>query len=209
MAAKTRQEKFTEVYEKNAWGGKDSVSGTGSDRAQTQILREQLPLVLAELGAKSLVDAPCGDLHWMKDVLWETLGVQYTGVDIVAELVDKLRAQFPARRFECLDLVADVLPRADVILCRDCLVHLPLAEIQTVVRNFIKSGATWLLTTTFPATTSNTDVRWSGWRPLNLELAPLHFPVPTRIIVEGCTEDGGKHADKSLGLWRIADLQAI
>jgi hypothetical protein len=84
---KTRQEKFTEVYQKNIWHGTESVSGTGSDSRQTALLRRVLPETVAELGARSIIDAPCGDLHWMKDVPWESLGVDYTGVDIVPALV--------------------------------------------------------------------------------------------------------------------------
>jgi hypothetical protein len=206
---KTRREKFTEVYQKNTWGGKESVSGTGSDLSQTEDLRRRLPELLKELGVKSLIDAPCGDLNWMGGVAWEEMGVKYIGVDIVAELIEKLRARYPGRQFECCDLVTDILPKAELIFCRDCLVHLPLAEICEVIRNFARSGATWLLTTTFPKSGVNKDVRWSGWRPLNLEMAPFNFPRPERAIVEGCTEDGGAHADKSLGLWRLADLQKM
>jgi hypothetical protein len=202
---KTRREKFTEVYQKNTWRGTESVSGTGSAIQQTILLQQALPKLFRELGVKSIVDAPCGDFHWMKNV---AMHVDYVGVDIVEELVGRLNELHatPTRRFECVDLVTEILPRADLILCRDCLVHLPLAEAEIAVRQFIKSGATWLLTTTFPHTTENGDVRWSGWRPLNLEISPFNFPVPQRLIVEGCTEDGGKYADKSLGLWRLADL---
>jgi hypothetical protein len=207
-ALKTRREKFTEVYRKNTWRGTESVSGTGSDREQTASLSVALPRLLRELDAKSLVDAPCGDFHWMKDV---PLGVDYTGVDIVQELVDRLQHDFggEGRHFECLDVVQDILPRVDVILCRDCLVHLPLHEVAFAVRNFVKSGSTWLLTTTFPSRMENPDVRWSGWRPLNLEIAPFRFPAAMKSLVEGCTEEGGKYADKCLGLWRLADLRHI
>jgi hypothetical protein len=41
---------------------------------------------------------------------------------------------------------------------------------------------------------------------LNLQLPPFNFPAPLRLIEENCTEDGGKYADKSLGLWRLSDL---
>jgi hypothetical protein len=206
---KTRQQKFTEVYEKNIWKGTESVSGTGSDGPQTTYLRRLLPDLLTELGVKSIIDAPCGDLHWMKDVPWEEAGIAYTGVDIVPALVESLRSTLPDRRFECVDLVTDVLPRADVIFCRDCLVHLPVEEVKTVLRNFAGSGAKWVLTTTFPISGTNTEVRWSGWRPLNLEAAPFNLPVPLKLINEGCTEDGGKYADKSLGLWRIDQLRGV
>jgi hypothetical protein len=205
---KTRREKFTEVYQKNAWKGTESVSGTGSDLAQTARLREILPALVKELGAKSIVDAPCGDLHWMKDVDWEGMGVSYTGVDIVTELVAGLRGKFPTRRFECVDLVTDILPRAEVVFCRDCLVHLPLDVVRGVLRNVAKSGATWLVTTTFPVSGVNSEVRWSGWRPLNLQAAPFSLPKPFKLINEGCTEDGGKYADKSLGVWRVSELPA-
>jgi SAM-dependent methyltransferase len=203
---KTRQEKFTEVYQKNIWGGSDSVSGTGSDLGQTTSVREILPKLLAELGARTFLDAPCGDLHWIRTV---DLGVEYIGVDIVQELVDRLRIEFPQRRFECCDLVESDLPRADLIFCRDCLVHLPLEEVRKVLTNFVRSGATWLLTTTFPAVRVNKDVKWSGWRPLNLQAAPFGLPKPARLINEGCTEEGGKYADKSLGLWRLDELGAF
>jgi hypothetical protein len=200
---KTRQEKFTEVYKNNTWQGTASVSGTGSDLQQTAAIREALPALLKELGAISLVDAPCGDLHWIKTV---ELGVHYIGVDIVKELVERLRGEYPGRRFEVCDLVAEVLPKADLIFCRDCLVHLPFEDIRGALRNFVRSGATWLLTTTFPTTGEEKDVRWSGWRPLNLQAGPLSLPKPMRLINEGCTEEGGKFADKSMGLWRLADI---
>ena len=206
---KTRREKFTEVFRQNAWHGDESVSGTGSDLAQTARLRELLPKLARELGVTSLIDAPCGDLHWMKDVPWESMGVFYTGIDIVPDLVERLRATHRERQFICADLVTEVLPMADLIFCRDCLVHLPVEEVKSAVRNFAKSGATWLLTTTFPESGTNTEVRWSGWRPINLQEAPFHLPAPVKLINEGCTEDGGKYADKSLGLWRLADLSAI
>ena len=201
---KTRREKFTEVYQKNIWHGTDSVSGTGSDLGQTSGVREILPKLLQELGVKTFLDAPCGDLHWIKTV---DLGVDYVGVDIVGELVERLRTEFPQRRFECRDLVEDDLPAADLIFCRDCLVHLPLEEVGKVLKNFGRSGAKYVLTTTFPAVTSNGDVKWSGWRALNLRLSPFNLPEPLRLINEGCTEDGGKFADKSLGLWQLADLR--
>jgi hypothetical protein len=207
-AVKTRREKFSEVYRKNVWQGKESISGTGSDLLQTSRLRKILPELVRELGATSLVDAPCGDMHWMKHVPWEAMGVAYTGVDIVPELVERMRREYPGRRFECVDLVTEVLPRAEVIFCRDCLVHLPLAEIRMVVRNCVASGATWLITTTFPRTGVNTEVKWSGWRPLNLEAAPFSFPKAVRTIEEGCTEEGGAYADKSIGVWALADLRA-
>ena len=47
------------------------------------------------------------------------------------------------------------------------------------------------------------------WRVLDLEREPFHLPPPARILNEGCTEGGGAFADKSLALWRVADLRKL
>jgi len=49
------------------------------------------------------------------------------GSDVVKELIDENYRRYagPAREFVCLAIARDQLPPADLILCRDCLVHLP------------------------------------------------------------------------------------
>lgn len=204
-----RQAVFTDIYRQNGWRGQESVSGTGSSLQQTDRVRRELPPLLKALGVRSMLDAPCGDFHWMSRV---PLGVdRYTGLDIVPELVEALRRTHGrlGREFLAGDLAAAPLPEVDLIFCRDCLVHLPFQDIQVVLHNLKKSGSKFLLTTTFPATAANRDLRVAGkWRPLNLQLGPFYFPKPVRLINEGCTEMDGRFRDKSLGLWRLADLPA-
>jgi hypothetical protein len=201
------RERFTAFYRHNAFGGTRSRSGEGSSLAQTAVIRQELPKLIAELGIKSVVDAPCGDWFWMKET---ELGVaEYTGVDIVEQLVEINHRQFgnASRRFLCLNLAADALPRADLIFCRDCLVHLDFNDIRRVISNFRRSQSQYLLTTTFTNRERNVDlVGKDVWRTLNLRAAPFHFPPPLKLINEGCTEANGLYADKSLGLWRLADL---
>jgi hypothetical protein len=72
-----------------------------------------------------------------------------------------------------------------------------------------RSGSAFLLTTTFPGVRVNEKLNQKvRWRPLNLTRPPFDFPPPLRVLNEGCTEDQGRWADKSLGLWRLADLGA-
>ena len=61
-------------------------------------------------------------------------GIEYTGGDIVPSIVEENRRLHAreSRRFVKLDLTRDVLPDADVLLCRDCLVHLSYANIRAV-----------------------------------------------------------------------------
>jgi hypothetical protein len=135
-------------------------------------------------------------------------GVNYVGVDIVPELIDHNRASYGdgRRTFEVGDVVRDPLPEADVVMCRDCLVHLSFADGLRALSNFRTSGASYLLTTTFPDRKANYDKHTGGWRPLNLCAPPFNLPEPLRLLNEGCTVGGGAYADKSLGLWRLADI---
>lgn len=186
----------------------ESISGPGSGLAQTQALREQLPLLLGQLGVRTLLDAPCGDFNWMRHV---RLGVdQYVGIDIMTDVIadNQWRHGSPARRFIRADLVRSALPRADVVLCRDLLPHLSCAEIMAVLQSFRRSGATYLLTTTFTGRRPNRDTAGGEWRTLNLTLPPFNFPEPRQVVVEKCSEGGGAFADKSLGVWLIADIPA-
>jgi len=134
------------------------------------------------------------------------LAASYVGVDIVPELIDRNRRQYPGDKFLLADIVSDDLPRADLVLCRDALVHYSFGKALEMLRNFRRSGAEWLLTTTFPGRDINHDAAMGGWRTLNLELPPFNFPPPDQLIVERCSERNGLYRDKSLGLWRFADL---
>jgi len=206
LAAPARRRRFVETYANNYWRGTESRSGHGSSLVQTEAVREALPQLCREYGVGSLLDVPCGDFHWMR--LVDLSGVHYTGVDIVPALIADNTARFgdAGRRFVALDLVTAVPPRADLVLCRDLLVHLPNADILRALRNIKRSGAAWLLATTFEGRVANRDLATEDWRPLNLRLPPFGFPAPAAIIDERCTDDDGRYADKALALWRVADL---
>ena len=198
--------RFTDIYENNIFGGSQSRSGEGSDLVQTAEIRRKIPELLKQIRAESMVDAPCGDLFW---IIKTSLPVQrYLGVDIVSDLIriNGERYGNEQRSFAVANLVTDELPKADVILCRDCLVHLSYKDSLKILRNFMRSGSTYLLITTFTDCSSNIDLGNTFWRPLNLQLPPFNFPKPLKLIHENCTEANGQFSDKSLALWRFHDL---
>lgn len=197
---------FAKIHHRNDWRSNESASGTGSEDNQTKELVRCLPRILRDLGVGSLLDIPCGDFHWMRRV--ELAGIFYTGADILDSLIAENRKKYGAdgRVFRQLNLIMDILPRADFVLCRDCLVHLSLADIAAAVRNVANSGSTYFAATNFPGRGTNIDIKTGGWRPLDLRADPFHFPQPIAVIEEGCTEAGGAYADKSLAVWRVSEL---
>lgn len=207
LLLRSTEDIFTSYYRKNTWQDRDSVSGPGSNLESTRAVREQLPALLEHHGIESLLDLPCGDYYWMSKV---ELGIPYMGGDIVEALIEENRQRYGEEEVEFaqLNLVEDDLPQYDAILCRDCLVHLSYSDIKASLANIKASGATYLLTTTFPDRRRNENIPTGDWRPINLERPPFNFPIPLDLIDEECSEHGGVYRDKSLGIWRVADLPA-
>jgi len=194
---------FRYAYLTNHWAGPESPSGPGASLDQTAAIRRCLPELCRRLEIRTLLDLPCGDCSWMATI---DLGVeQYIGADFLPELIEENARRYArtGREFRVLDLLSSSLPDADLVVCRDCLVHLSFEDIARAVSNLRGSRVTYLLTTTFPEQAVNEDIRTGDWRPLNLQIAPFHWPSPQELLIEGCTEGNGLFADKSLGLWRL------
>ena len=199
----TTEQIFDQIALKRTWVVRQSISGPGSDHEETKNISIKLPILLKDLKVHSLLDIPCGDFNWMK--LLDLDNIYYVGADIVSHLVEQnMKYQNDNKRFVQLDLIIDPLPRADLVLVRDCLVHFSYQDIEKALKNLRRSESTYLLTTTFTDVASNTDIATGGWRVLNLERSPFNFPPPIKVINE--KHRNKDYADKSLGLWRLSDI---
>jgi SAM-dependent methyltransferase len=194
---------FRRHYERRDWLEPETVSGRGSSLERTAAVRRELPGLLQELGVRSVIDAGCGDFHWFRTLDLEL--ESYLGIEVVEELVAANRARHGTerRRFASLDIIRDPLPRADLILSRDCLVHLKNRQVEAALRNFRRSGSRYLLATTFTGNHPNHDAPLGGWRPLNLSRAPFNLGAPMRLISEAESVEDERFRDKSLGLWEL------
>ena len=191
---------FSAIYHTNAWQDPESVSGRGSTLARTKVITSQLPKLLQELNAETLLDAACGDFHWMRNI---DLGpVKYIGIDVVRDLIDRNRKLYgsSARIFLAQDITRHRLPSADVILCRDCLIHLSFQRVHAAIANFKRARGGYFLCTNHVSVTENIDCPDGSWRSLNLQLPPFNFPPPLKEIVED------EELGKCLAVWRLEDL---
>jgi hypothetical protein len=201
----SREALFTRVYETSGWDSAESGSGTGSELRATVDIRERLPELLTRLGVTSMLDAPCGDLNWMRHI---ELPVQkYHGMDIVASVIEKNQQEYgdEQREFAVADLTSGKLPTVDLVLCRDCLVHVSFQDAADILENFRSTGAKWLVINDYPNVEHNHN-QFTGrnWRQLNLLLPPFNFPEPIESF-----PDGGEVDPNRLGLWRLQDLPAV
>lgn len=159
----------------------ETACGVGSTMEATKHLRATLPGLLKRLGITSMVDAPCGDFNWMGAT--NLSGINYIGCDNSADHIDT--AHIKAKqgnskaltvRFIEMDIVTAPLPQADLLFCRDFLQHLPNEVALAALRNFVRSGSKWLLSTTHQCRRTD-DINEPGqFRPLNLKNPPWMFP---------------------------------
>jgi 2-polyprenyl-3-methyl-5-hydroxy-6-metoxy-1,4-benzoquinol methylase len=199
LQLRSNRRAFSKIFEANLWNSDQTVSGRGSTLESTVTLREQLPKLLVELEVKSILDAGCGDFNWMRTV--NLGGINYIGVDVVEPLIQRNQKMYGAghRTFLIADITTDPLPSADIVLCRECLIHLPNAQVAMALQNFRAAGAKYLLATTNPAITENVDIWPGSFRPINLEIAPFNLPKPIRTILDGAK--GSDLENSRLGLW--------
>lgn len=170
---------FTKIYRKNFWGSQESVSGGGSEKRSTAPLRSQLPRLVRRLKIRRLVDAPCGDYHWMRWVRWPD-GLRYLGIDVVQEMIDKNQRFYGTnrRKFIQADLRTWNLPPADLLICRDLLFHLPYKDILKILQNFARSPIRFFLLTSHRNENQfqNMNITVGDFRRLDLFAWPFFFP---------------------------------
>jgi hypothetical protein len=121
----------------------------------------------------------------------------------VPEIIADNRLKYPNVNFIELDMLSDNVPRADLVIVRDCLVHFPNDDVFRALNNIYESTSGYFLSTTFPNHANKKDIEMGDWRPLNLEDAPFNLPKPLAIINEGLR---GDCADKSMAVWSIDQL---
>jgi len=196
-------ERFAAVYENRVWlNGRTagSLSGCGSEMANTERVRAHLGELLKSLNACSLLDIGCGDFTWMKDV---SFPFPYMGIDIVPGVVEKNKALYRSeqRTFQLLDATHDKLPQADAILCREVLFHLSFADIRRLIQNVRRSGASFLIATNDNNLRYNADILSGDFRLLNLHKSPFFFPSCALAMA-----DDGVSSGRTLSTWKLSDV---
>lgn len=190
----TREERFAFIYRHNLWGDSSSRSGFGSSVAATENIRRELPRIVADLGIRSILDAPCGDFAWMSTIIPTLPDVRIIGADIVPAMIERNQARFEsdAVSFRHLDLCNDPLPTTDLMLCRDLLLHLSYGDAHEVLKNFVTARIPLLLTTTHINTDGfeNHDIVSGSWRRIDLFRPPFNFPrEPLLRFADGIPPD--------------------
>jgi hypothetical protein len=175
--------RFTEVYENNLWLDRISRSGMGSNPSSDVVKMDIVALdyIFDYIKPSKMIDVPCGDMAWMP-IFLNDRNIEYTGYDIVSPIIQKNKEIYPLLNFEKIDIVSQILPQTDVVLCRDLLNHLSISDIQSVLYNFIKSGNEYfIISNNKGAINEDNKMEEGGSRPIDITTHPFSFG---KIIME-------------------------
>lgn len=188
----------------------ETLSGTGSTLEATVEIRHHLPKLLRRLGIKTLLDAPCGDLHWISRTDLSMLEC-YIGLDNDIDVVDRAGARFGDMlsmikgrvKYGLADVLVDgAIEDCDAILCRDFLQHMPNNDVRTALLNIANSGARYALLTHHVSCRQNTSLANRGdFRPINLQLPPWSFPDTVDRIPDQ------RFNERILGAWTTQQIK--
>lgn len=198
------------AFEEADWSDASGAprSGSGSTLEYTERLRAALPDVFKRYKVKTFLDAPCGDWHWMSAV--DLTGITYIGGDISASLIKDNAGKYTSKKvsFQHLDITEDDLPKADMMMVRDCLFHLKFWLRWAFFENFVRSEIPYLLVTMHHQAVNNALGVNGGFKRFNPRVAPFFFEEPLEMIhetVDSLPEDLTNYpklfAVRSMGIW--------
>lgn len=201
-----RDNVFVEIYNSNFWNSNESASGGGSTIKGTKVIREELPKIISDFNIQTMLDLPCGDYNWMKEV---KLNCTYLGGDLVEEVILSNQIHFSSDKinFKKIDILNDLLPCVDLIFCKDLFQHLSYENIFTALINIKNSGSKYLLVTSYPYTFKNYDILNGDFRALNLFKFPFKFKDSLYSIKEDYDYNlEGIEIDKKMYLFDLSKL---
>jgi SAM-dependent methyltransferase len=208
---------FSSIYENYGFGSTESRSGPGSTLSETEKLRKKIVDLVKNYDIKSVLDIPCGDFNWMKEIVDNFY--YYTGGDIVDKCIISNNENYSRYNINFInfDLLKDKFPKNDLLIVRDVIGHFPIQDGLEIVKNIINSDCKYLLTTTWYNINDdnyfkhhkNKIVDYGRFYPVNLMSNPFNFPKPIEVIEEDVFVDNYDiGVRKVLAFWKIDDLKS-
>ena len=190
---------FEEIYAHNRWNGSETRSGPGSTTWATEHLGPEIVRIATRLHVSRVLDAGCGEGTWMPEL------PGYIGIDPVPYAIERAREHHPDRAYVLGDLRTGmpVLPRVDLVITRDVMQHLPLADGVACLETFRRTGASHLLASTY-TNGANTDIEIGGCYSPDLRIEPFNLGEPLETIFDGRMSGRAEdYPEKVLCLWHL------
>ena len=217
----SEQRTFQYIYDEQMWGSGGNGSGDGSTLSYTTRTRALVEMLVYKYSIKTLVDAPCGGMTWMPQVVLRLFDAMeafhYVGLDIVPSVIEANRrtfSRYPRMSFDVVDfskIPIRFLGRESVrekgpsaIFSRDALQHLPLNTVVDALESFSQSEVEYIIVGSYHTVGENKNVHVGGYFNINLSKKPFHLlPAPLDVVEEE-TPDG-----KHMVVYKREDLEKV
>jgi SAM-dependent methyltransferase len=199
-AVKEVEETFSEIYEKNVWGGRkgEFYSGEGSTEKYADAYAECVRKIIFEKRIRKVVDLGCGDFRVASKFI--TPEIEYVGIDVVPSLINHNQIKFGKEkiRFLCANIIDDELPEGELCLIRQVLQHLSNAEIRKILEN-VRKFRYLIVTEHFPHPTkkivANLDIPHGPEMRLHFDSAVILDEPPfgledVKLLLDSEAEEG-------------------
>lgn len=183
------QAEFTRIYDTNMWG---NGSGSGSSKKVCDSYIHFINNFIKEYNITSITDAGCGD--WQSTRYFNLKNIQYDGYDVVESVIEGIKV-FENNHidFHLYDGDFSKLKPADLLICKDVLMHLSFANIDRFINELNKFRFA-LITNTMKENIDNVNISNGDYRVLDLRKAP--FDINAELIFSFDIE-----TDKKTLLW--------
>ncbi len=182
-----KNKKFFYIYTSKYWQNMTdgSLSGGGSNDISTHNIKKSLSEFIKYNNIKSIIDIPCGDWKWMSE--FDLSDLEYFGYDIFDDLILDNQRKYTKKNitFDVKNLVNEKLPKSDLIIIRDLLVHLDHTDIIKCLTNLDDSDFKFIGITNYPKIISHKNRLFGDylrlgdkWRPINFSIHPYSLPSP-------------------------------
>jgi hypothetical protein len=135
----SKYENFTKIYLNKLWGDgsiDSPLSGIGSTQENSFKFFEYIANFIESYKIHTVLEIGHGDFEIMSRLDFSKL--KYVGIDVVPIINEYCKIKFGSNKhleFLLLDYEVDDLPYADLLVCKDVLIHLPnLSIINLLVK---------------------------------------------------------------------------
>ena len=187
--SKLRKLIFTSIYKSAHWNQGESkllkkfisVSGHGSNLNTKQFynLITNFTNALDIHKIKSILDMPCGDALWIKEI-FQKKNIDYLGIDIVENLIKSNKELYENDKIKFLN--RDIIDfstekKFDLVFMRDFFIHINNSDIKKIISNLTKMNIKYFAFTNYEIK-KNIDVITGKHRKVNMQLEPFNLGKP-------------------------------
>jgi len=178
---------FFLIYKSNHWNksilidiNKLLVSGPGSipGSIQTNNIITNLNNFIKENNIRNILDMPCGDFAWMQDLLKINNTLDYTGYDIVKDIILINNEKYSSNniRFFTKDIVNENhFDGFDLVFIRDFFIHISNEDILKVLYNIKNSKIKFFACLSNKNELLNKNIAVGEHRKINLFIEPFNL----------------------------------